>query len=116
MQTFSDVGINIRVGSRGQVKTTCPQCSPSRKKKNYPCLNVNVDDGVWHCWHCGWSGALQKQMKGTRLVAEPKYRKPEVKLNVLNADALAYLEERGIPPEVAARNSNLLYQEVHASA
>lgn len=105
MQTLSDVGINIKGNATGQVKTTCPKCSPYRKKKNYPCLNVNVEDGVWNCWHCGWSGALgNKIKKGLTIVAETKYRKPEVKLSVLPIEALSYLEERGITPEVAARN------------
>lgn len=37
----------------GQEKTTCPACSPERKKKNDRCFSVNHEGGVGHCWHCG---------------------------------------------------------------
>ncbi len=57
MKKFSDFGIDVK-GLSGETKTICPQCSGQRKKKNYPCLNVNLDKGVWHCWHCEWSGSL----------------------------------------------------------
>ena len=56
--TFADFGITLPAGACGEVKTTCPECSHTRKKRNYPCLNVNTDKGIWHCWHCGWSGGL----------------------------------------------------------
>jgi twinkle protein len=103
---FSDVGIYVKAGAHGQIKTTCPQCSPTRKKKNYPCLNVNVDDGVWNCWHCGWSGALKKSIAitGRKIVQEKPKVVPNFKAQLLNEEALKYLEGRGITPEVAARN------------
>ena len=102
---FSDVGIHIRPGAHGQVKTTCPQCSPTRKKKSYPCLNVNVDDGVWNCWHCGWSGKLKNPEPIRRKLVEAKPKvAPNFKPQLLDEEALKYLEARGITPEVAARN------------
>lgn len=102
---FSDVGIHIRPGAHGQVKTTCPQCSPTRKKKSYPCLNVNVDDGVWNCWHCGWSGKLKNPEPIRRKPVEVKPKvAPNFKPQLLDEEALKYLEARGITPEVAARN------------
>ncbi len=58
---FSDHGIDIKNKNSGQHHTTCPQCSESRKKKNDPCLSVNITDGVWNCHHCGWKGSLQKE-------------------------------------------------------
>ncbi|WDF79555.1 bifunctional DNA primase/helicase [Mucilaginibacter sp. KACC 22773] len=39
-------------------KKTCPKCSASRKKKNEPCLNVNVIDGTYKCHNCGWKGRV----------------------------------------------------------
>ena len=56
---FSDYGIDLN-GRTGQIKTTCPQCSHQRKKKDLPCLNVNTDKGVWNCWHCGFKGGIGK--------------------------------------------------------
>lgn len=42
MKNFSDFGIDLNGRSGEEVKTTCPQCSHTRKKKSYPCLNVNT--------------------------------------------------------------------------
>ena len=57
-QTFADVGIMLSAGAYGEVDTTCPQCSPSRKKSRTKCLSVNTISECWLCHHCGWSGAL----------------------------------------------------------
>lgn len=55
---------NIEIKSRkvsGQVTALCPQCSETRKKKNDPCLSINLDEGVWNCKNCGWTGSLKKK-------------------------------------------------------
>jgi twinkle protein len=57
-QTWIDVGIEIPSGRSGEVDTTCPQCSPTRKKRSARCLSVNTHLGTWLCHHCGWAGAL----------------------------------------------------------
>jgi len=51
---------NIRINPQGptQQKTTCPKCSPGRKKQKEKCLSVNLKKGIWHCHHCGWKGSL----------------------------------------------------------
>lgn len=51
------LGIHL-TRSTGQVKTRCPQCSETRKKKNDPCLSVNIDEGTYHCHNCGWKGGV----------------------------------------------------------
>lgn len=62
MSTYDHVGIEIPFGkSTGQVYTTCPKCSESRKKKKDKCLGVNLDLGVWHCNHCDWKGSIHKK-------------------------------------------------------
>ncbi len=58
--SFHENGITIKKNS-GQVKTQCPKCSQDRKKKSDPCLSVNIDEGVWNCHNCGWTGGLKKQ-------------------------------------------------------
>ena len=57
-KTFSDFGIEVPPGARGNIRTTCPACSPHRKKKHIKCLVVQADEGIWFCQHCGWSGSL----------------------------------------------------------
>lgn len=46
MKSFADFGIDLRGRSGTEVKTTCPRCSHTRKKWNYPCLNVNTEGRV----------------------------------------------------------------------
>lgn len=36
----------------GTMKTTCPECSHTRKNKKDPCLYVNFTSGVAKCFHC----------------------------------------------------------------
>lgn len=61
---FSDFGIEIPTNKvAGQVYTICPKCSHERKKKTAKCLGVNLDEGVWHCNHCEWSGSIKRNAK-----------------------------------------------------
>jgi twinkle protein len=104
LKTLIDYGIDV-AGKHGiEVKTTCPQCSPTRKKKSYPCLNVNTEKGVWNCWHCGWSGTLQGgewQKPEVRKV----YSKPAFVPSAAPSDGLeAWFSKRGISAEVLKRN------------
>ena len=106
MKDWSDYGIDTRGKTVGEVKTTCPQCSQYRKKKNYPCLNVNLDKSVWHCWHCEWSGSLKdgeerrSNPKATPLV----FRKPVYRQTPLTSRVIEWFASRGIPEAVLARN------------
>jgi twinkle protein len=105
MKSWSDLGIDVRGKSSGEIKTVCPQCSHTRKKRSYPCLNVNIDKGMYNCWHCGWSGSIGKGNYMKPYASGTKnYRKPEFKAQLLTENGMSYLEERGITPEVAARN------------
>lgn len=106
MKTFADFGIVVQ-GKHGiEVKTTCPQCSHTRKKKRYPCLNVNTDKGVWHCWHCDWSGSLEKgeELRSNPYSWAPKvYKKPVyLPLTDLPAAVVKWFGERGIPERLLA--------------
>ena len=88
MKTWNDFGIeiNTHVNWKGEILTTCPRCSPIRKKKNAKCLSVNIEKNVWHCNHCDWSGTLnQGEQKTSRPYYEEKpkiYLKPTPKTNI----------------------------------
>lgn len=105
MKTFADFSIELRAGASGEVKTTCPRCSASRKKSRYPCLNVNIDQGVWNCWHCGWSGTL-KGGEWQRPEIRKEYRRPDYVATTtgLSENVLAWFHERGITEPVIKRN------------
>ncbi len=57
-EIIGEAGIRLRRDNDGNHKTTCPQCSHTRKNRRDPCLSVGIDrQGVrWHCHNCGWSG------------------------------------------------------------
>ena len=90
--TFEDEGIVLKSGS-GQEKTKCPKCSYQRKKGSDPCLSVNIDEGVWHCHHCGWKGSLKKvkPLKIVHPIVKPNPPKTELPENVYQ-----WFEDRGI--------------------
>ena len=50
--------IDLRGKSSGQVKTTCPFCSPSRGNPNDRSLSVNIDTGAFKCHHCEKQGNM----------------------------------------------------------
>jgi twinkle protein len=105
MRSFVDFGINLggKVGT--EVKVQCPKCSQHRRKKTYPCLNVNTDKSVWHCWHCGWSGGLVQGEYNAPLISNKKlFVKPEHRPSALTDKSLSFFDERGITIDVIARN------------
>ena len=60
--TYQEAGIELSSRKRaGEVTTTCPQCSHTRKKPKDPCLSVNLDKAKWKCWNCQWAGRLKDE-------------------------------------------------------
>lgn len=110
MKTFQDFGIDVTGKSGNEIKTTCPQCSHTRKKASQACLNVNVTECVWHCWHCEWSGSLGKGSSDyvrPVQVAKPKvaYTKPSyAEVSSIDKSVLDWFEDRGIGEQVLLRN------------
>jgi twinkle protein len=106
---FMAEGIDVSRAAGGpETKTTCPQCSHTRKKSTQKCLNVNLDDGVFHCWHCGFSGKAQdSSAKYQRATSDkPKaYVKPQIEAKGLSHAALEWFSARGITPAVLERNT-----------
>ncbi|MCF8051574.1 MAG: toprim domain-containing protein [Desulfobacterales bacterium] len=104
MQTFSDYGIDIPHGAAGEIRTLCPECSPTRRKASERCLAVNVDKGTWFCHHCGHAGGLHEdrpdqsraEAQPKRQIRRPSYREPDK----LPADIIKRFERRGIPADI----------------
>lgn len=101
MKTFGDYGIDLKGRTGAEVKTVCPKCSQARKKKAYPCLNVNTEKGVWHCWHCEWAGSLQGEWQAPKI--KKIYAKPKA-VEGLSNTWRDWLNRRGITNEVMKRN------------
>jgi twinkle protein len=100
-ETFAEHGIRVNLNGPPQQKTTCPGCSNDRKKREEPCLSVNVADGVWNCFNCGWSGVLKTKQPPR------EWRRVVPTSAPIDATAKFYdwlARERGIPRDVAERN------------
>ncbi len=102
---FQDYGIDLRGKSGTEVKTICPQCSHSRKKQSQPCLNVNTETGLFHCWHCEWSGKATDSERNSRYT-KPKaaYTKPVYERPAFNQGVKDWFLERGITEQTLLRN------------
>lgn len=104
MKTFGDVGIDLGGRSGAEVATTCPQCSPSRKKSNARCLSVNTLEGVWLCHHCGFRGSLkngeESRSHPPKRIVRPTYTKP----STVPPAVRDWFARRGIPEAVIARH------------
>ena len=87
-ELLQDLGIQIK-GNQDQQKTICPKCSHTRKNKKELCLSINISDGVYNCFHCGWSGNVKTK-------EENQYFRPEDIQNNLSDQIIKYFLKRGI--------------------
>src|SRR5437762_444575 len=111
MKTFADYGIDTQEKMGDEIKVPCPRCSPSRKKSQYPCLNVSLSKSAWHCWHCGRSGSLLAGWNDERDTSydsprqrERQWRKPDYDPHAtLLQRTIQWFARRGIPEAVLLR-------------
>lgn len=111
MKDFSDYGIQIPYMKQGgKIKTFCPECHETRRDKRDKSLSVDIDNGVWKCHYCGFSGHLefdeydkqrwmeqQTWYQRTKIKQKPTYKRPEPKpILPISQRALAWFESRGI--------------------
>lgn len=57
------MGIDLKGKWSGDIKTVCPRCSHQRKKSKDTSLSVNIDEGLYNCHHCGWSGSVNQWVR-----------------------------------------------------
>lgn len=116
MRTWQDFGIEVPGSAAGEYLTTCPECSPTRKKKKAKCLSVNVPEGVWCCHHCGWAGTLKEGGRRHAIHwAKPAWIKPDPEKAAatdLPSKVVKWFGDRGIPEDVLARNG-IVYRDVY---
>jgi len=98
MGSFAELGIDLKGKASGQQKTLCPKCSHTRTKNpKEPCLSVNIDEGVFKCWHCGWEGGIDDN--------KPQYKRPDDSRMVAPTSTLFdHFRKRGISREVVQAN------------
>lgn len=70
---LENLGIELK-NIRTTGKCLCPKCSHTRKKKNDPCLSVDVERGMYNCHNCSWSGYVVKpEEKTDKVYVIPKF-------------------------------------------
>jgi len=104
---LSDFGIDYPPSATGQIRALCPRCSSSRRHNSEPCLAVNLDEGLWHCFHCGWSGSVkggEKMVPVATKAPTKKYRALKV-IDGHGEDRFMYdfFESRGISENTVDR-------------
>lgn len=109
MADWAALGVDVRGRVSGEVKTLCPRCSHTRSNTRDRCLSVNLDEGLWHCHHCDWSGTVnERDGYGSRpRPAPPKpYARPDYEPvdGALHPAAVEWLTSRGITEAVWIRN------------
>jgi twinkle protein len=88
LEELRNLGIIIRKTS-GKTKTKCPKCSHNRRNKKDPCLAVDIDQGLYHCHHCGWNGNVKFKKKKEYIIP------PKVNVD-LSDRVIKWFLDRGI--------------------
>lgn len=98
--TYEDWGITIPYGRlKGQVKTTCPNCRDNRGNPKDRSLSVNLNEGVWHCHHCDWTGHLpdpSRQRLASPVTKEYRVPPPAPLTDIDRNVVKWFFEKRGI--------------------
>lgn len=98
-ETFLDYGIKIPYRRiHGNVKCVCPKCKTSgRTHPEDKSLSVNLDEAIWNCHYCGWSGGLKGFDRSNIRKAKREYTKPkEIQETGLSQKLINYFSLRGI--------------------
>ena len=115
MKELAEQGIKLNTNQIGNHKTTCPQCSHTRKKKSDPCLSVKLDPhggAVWKCHNCEWKGSISGDINKERRF-EKRHPLPEWPKNRIVDDKLfKWFEDRGIS-ENTVRDFNIFKTEMY---
>lgn len=116
-ERFEDYNIHLPPNARGDVKALCPECSHTRQRAHQreKCLSVNIDDGVWLCHNCQWSGVLKTDrpipMRPNLRVKAPVIKPIPPSFTTIGERGLAVFAARGIPADIVQRFG--IYSERH---
>ena len=101
MKTWSDLGISIEPGASGHTRTTCPACSPDRRKASARCLSVEIGDGIAYCHHCLKSFSLNGRDASE---IQTYFIRPKYKPTTLPDTIQSRFAKRGIPVAILEAN------------
>ena len=118
--------IIVKGNESGVKKTTCPNCSHTRKKKKDPCLYVNFKSGVAKCYNCE---ALSFRDSDSKEIKEDNYKLPNQEwknhtelsdnlvkyiestraINQNTLKALGVTEEEYYQPAIQKKTNNIVF-------
>lgn len=107
LNQFLDLNIQPKSGTARQQKVKCPKCREKGKTHlNDACLSINIEEGLYNCHKCGWSGRVENANTIGRMIEQQKqYKAPQPKeLSSINNKAVKFLKDRGITQEVIDNN------------
>jgi twinkle protein len=100
---WNELGIDISKLNRSG-KTKCPKCSASRKKPNELCLSIDIEKGMYNCFHCGWSGIAElSRDEELKRAGSKKHSLPNPSSSPLSEETIEYFVSRGISKETLDR-------------
>lgn len=102
MRDFSKYDINIGTATHGKLRMKCPFCSGNRK--NHPgekCLSVDIDNGLYHCFHCGESGYVPTDEEVEEREEQRKSREEKLRQRPKKGD---YHRPKSFPAEFLIKN------------
>ena len=73
--------LNIQYNrGHGSYRTTCPECSHTRRNKTQPCLSVTIDEAgvVWNCHHCSYNGSYSDGRNNNNFIKPKIIKNPQV--------------------------------------
>jgi len=96
--TWEELNIKIPYGrTSGKIKTFCPACHSKRNNKADKSLSVNLDEGLYKCHYCGYSGCIKEFPKKIK----KEYVRPTWKNETkLSEKVVKYFEGRRISQDI----------------
>jgi len=82
--------IDLRGKTSGKLKTVCPECNHKRTNKKDRSLSVDIDQGLYNCHYCQWSGSVANSQK---------WKRPKLKATTPEEIVFQWFEKRGISRE-----------------
>lgn len=122
--------IEVKGNRNGVKKTTCPNCSETRKKKKDPCLYVNFDSGVAKCFHCNALGFRDEKTTNERVYTLPpqtwmnytslsdnlvKWCSDERKIRQETLIHFSITEEKNFQPQIGREVNNIVFNYFEGS-
>jgi len=96
---FHKIGIEPK-GNKPSQKVKCPNCVTLGKKNiSDTCLSIDLNEGLYNCHKCGWSGCVKPK------TIEVKYTRPtKQNFTKISDKALKLFTDRGITQSVVNTN------------